>query len=124
MALGSNKLVAFVVTRDRERAKTFYRDTLGLALTSEDAFAMVFHANGTMLRIATVKEFIPAPHTVLGWEAPDIEASVKSLRAAGVVFTHYEGFGQDDLEIWTAPGGARVAWFKDPDGNTLSLSQH
>ena len=123
MILGSHDIVAFVHTCDRERAKAFYRDKLGLTLISEDPFAMAFDAHGIMLRVASVKALTAAPYTVLGWKVPDIAAAVTELQRAGVAFEHYEGLGQDELGIWTAPGGAKVAWCKDPDGNTLSLTQ-
>jgi catechol 2,3-dioxygenase-like lactoylglutathione lyase family enzyme len=116
--------MTFLVTRDRAKAKAFYEGILGFRQTSDDAFAAVFDLNGTMLRISTVKDHQPPAHTVLGWQVPDIVDSVKVLRAKGVVFTIYEGFGQDELGIWTAPGGAaKVAWFLDPDNNNLSLTQ-
>ena len=122
--LGSQKLMAFVATRDPVRAKEFYGATLGLRFVSDDGFALVFEANGTMVRIATVHELNPPPYTVLGWEVGDIESAVKALTAAGVAFERYGMFSQDELGIWSAPGGTCVAWFKDPDGNTLSVSQH
>lgn len=122
--LTSQKLMAFVATRDPARAKEFYGGTLGLKFVSDDGFALVFDANGTTLRIATVGELNPAPFTILGWQVADIESAVQALTAAGVVFERYGMFPQDELGIWLAPGGVRVAWFKDPDGNTLSLSQH
>jgi len=115
--------MTFIVARDRERAKAFYHEVLGFEMTSEDPFAAVFDLNGTMLRIATVKDFEAQPHTVLGWEVSDIAATVKALMAKGVRFTTYEGMGQDELGIWSAPGGTKVAWFLDPDGNNLSLTQ-
>ena len=119
-------LIAFVATRDAERAKKFYRDTLGLTLVSDETpFALVFDAHGTMLRVTPVKELAPAVYTVLGWQVPDIYAAAKALQKAGVQFERYDGVPQDELGVWTAPGGAaRVAWFKDPDGNTLGISQH
>ena len=121
----SAKAMTFIATRDRETAKKFYSGTLGFAQIHEDDFAVVFDLNGIMLRISTVKDHKPVPHTVLGWEVPDIEAAVKALTAKGVKFNIYEGFGQDALGIWSAPGSTnKVAWFLDPDGNTLSLSQH
>jgi len=123
--LGSSKIVAFAGVKDADRARAFYRDTLGLRLVSEDGFALVFDANGTMLRVALVREVVAAPYTVLGWEVDDIVATAKALTKAGVKLEHYESFlKQDKLGIWTAPGGTRVAWFKDPDGNLLSISQH
>jgi len=122
---GSAKAMTFIVTRDRERSKAFYRDILGFRMTAEDGFAAVFDLNGTTLRISTVPDFKPQPHTVLGWEVPDIAASIHALKAKGVRFTVYEGMGQDELAIWTAPdSGARVAWFLDPDGNNLSLTEY
>jgi catechol 2,3-dioxygenase-like lactoylglutathione lyase family enzyme len=122
--LGSAKLMAFAATRNPEQAKAFYADKLGLDFLYDDGFAVVFNANGVTLRIARVQEVAKAQYTVLGWEVADIAAKVKELSAAGVKFERYGFPDQDELGIWTAPGGARVAWFKDPDGNTLSLSQH
>jgi catechol 2,3-dioxygenase-like lactoylglutathione lyase family enzyme len=120
----SAKAMTFIVTRDREKSKAFYRDILGFNMSYEDQFAAVFDLNGTSLRISSVPDFRPQAHTVLGWHVPDITASVTALSSKGVRFTVYEGMGQDDLAIWTAPGGkAKVAWFLDPDGNNLSLSQ-
>ncbi len=120
----SAKTMAFVVTRDRPRAIGFYRDVLGFRLVSQDDFAAVFDLNGIMMRLAASADHVAAGHTVLGWEVTDIAASVRALGEAGVVFKMYDGFGQDALGIWTAPGGgARVAWFADPDGNVLSLAE-
>ena len=121
--LGSRKLVAFIATRDLGRAKAYYRDTLGLSLISEDEFALVFDAAGTMLRITRVQEVAAAEYTVLGWQVPDIVRMAKNLQKAHVTLQRYPGMPQDELGIWTSPRGARVAWFKDPDGNTLSITQ-
>jgi catechol 2,3-dioxygenase-like lactoylglutathione lyase family enzyme len=121
--LGSQELVAFVATRDPRRAKTFYRDTLGLPLVSEDQFALVFDAAGTMLRVATVQEVAVANYTVLGWKVSDIVQTANKLQEAGVSLERYAGMQQDELGIWRSPSGARVAWFKDLDGNTLSITQ-
>jgi len=123
--LADQSLIGFVAASDPERAKKFYRDTLGLPLVSEELpFALVFDAHGTMLRVAIVKEVAPARYTVLGWQVRDIIAAAKTLSEAGVRFERYPGMEQDELGIWHSPGGAQVAWFKDPDGNTLSISQH
>jgi len=123
--LASAKLVAFAATTNQERAKEFYGGVLGLGLLSQDGFAVVFDANGVMLRVSTVREVAQAQYTVLGWEVSDIVRTVKELEKAGVKFERYSFPGQDEMGIWTAPGGsARVAWFKDPDGNILSISQH
>jgi catechol 2,3-dioxygenase-like lactoylglutathione lyase family enzyme len=123
--LADQSLIGFVAASDPERAKMFYRDTLGLPLVSEELpFALVFDAHGTMLRVFIVKEVLPARYTVLGWKAPDIVTAVTALSQAGVRFERYPGMEQDELGIWSSPSGARVAWFKDPEGNTLSLSQH
>jgi len=121
--LGSEKLVAFVATRDPARAKEFYRDTLGLRLVSEDEFALVFDAAGTMLRIARVQELSAAKYTVLGWQVRDIVRAAEQLQKAHVALERYPGMQQDELGIWKSPSGAKVAWFKDPDGNTLSITQ-
>ena len=120
----SAKTMSFIITRDRPKSVAFYRDVLGFKFVSEDNFAAVFDMNGTMLRISTLKDFQPGQHTVLGWDVPDIVASVTALTAKGVKFNIYEGFGQDKLGIWNSPAGdAKVAWFLDPDGNNLSLTQ-
>ena len=122
--LGSSKITAFVGVRDPDRAKSFYRDVLGLKLASEQLpFALVFDCQGTMLRAAIVPNVVAAPYTVLGWQVVDIAAEVKSLQAAAVQFQRYDGMKQDPLGIWTSPSGARVAWFQDPDGNLLSITQ-
>ena len=121
--LALNKIVAFVATKDFAKARPFYQDKLGLKLVSEDGFALVFDIDGTMLRIAKVKDFTPAGFTILGWEVEGIEKSVSELVEKGVTFERFPGLTQDGLGIWSAPGGAKVAWFKDPDGNILSLSQ-
>ena len=119
----SARIVAFVGTLNPARAKQFYQGTLGLNLVAEDNFALTFDVQGTMLRVTTVPKLTPAGFTVLGWAVKDIAAAVRELQQAGVKFERYD-FPQDELGIWSAPGGAKVAWFKDPDGNTLSLSQH
>jgi len=120
----SAKAITFIITRDRPKSVAFYRDVLGFPLISEDMFAAVFDLNGTMLRISTVETHQAGPTTVLGWEVPDIAESVKALRAKGVAFNIYDGFGQDELGIWTSPASdALVAWFRDPDGNVLSLTE-
>jgi len=121
--LTANEIVAFAATSDPNRAKAFYKDILGLHLVSEDHFAIVFDAAGTMLRVTNVGEFTPHPFTVLGWDTVDIAGEIHSLAKAGVKFERFPGMTQDDLGIWTAPGGAQIAWFKDPDGNILSLTQ-
>ena len=120
----SAKTMTFIITRDRAKAKAFYTEILGFKFVSEDNFAAVFDLNGTMLRMSTLKDFKPQMHTVLGWDVPDIVAAVTALKAKGVTFNIYEGLDQDKLGIWSPPGsGTKVAWFLDPDGNNLSLTQ-
>jgi catechol 2,3-dioxygenase-like lactoylglutathione lyase family enzyme len=122
--LHSAAIMAFSATTDADRAKAFYRDQLGLRLVSDEGFALVFDAAGTMLRVQRVKEVRPAQYTALGWQVPDIAAKVEELEKAGVQFERHGLPDQDEKCIWTAPGGAaKVAWFKDPDGNILSLTQ-
>ena len=120
--LGSSELVAFVATTDIDRALVF-RDTLGLSLVEESPFACVVDAHGTPLRVTPVGEIGTAPYTVLGWAVDDSRATVQALGVAGVRFERFEGMDQDDVGVWTAPNGAQVAWFTDPDGNVLSLTQ-
>jgi catechol 2,3-dioxygenase-like lactoylglutathione lyase family enzyme len=123
--LAGYNMIGFATIVDVERAKAFYRDTLGLRLLQEEPpFALVFEANGRMLRLGMGKSLPPAHGTVLGWEVPDVATVVRDLQQAGVHFEHFPQMPQDELGIWSAPGGAKVAWFKDPDGNILSLSSH
>ena len=125
LRLADNEMIAFVATRDPARSKEFYEQTPGLRLVSEELpFALVFDLRGTMLRTTVVEKLTPARYTVLGWQVPNIVAGAQALQRAGVVFQRYPGMEQDESGIWTSPSGAKVAWFKDPDGNTLSISQH
>lgn len=121
--LGSAKIVAFAPTQDAKRAREFYEGVLGLKLVSEDPFALEFDASGTMLRVTNVPKFAPQQFTVLGWDVKDITKTVAELSSKGVEFQHYGMPGQDKRGIWTLPSGAKVAWFKDPDGNVLSVTQ-
>jgi catechol 2,3-dioxygenase-like lactoylglutathione lyase family enzyme len=121
--LSASKLMAFVATSDAARAREFYEKTLGLRFVSDESFALVFDANGTTLRIQKVQKTQPPPFTVLGWEVSNIRESVMALRNRGVRFEHVGTIQQDDLEVWTAPDGTKVAWFKDPDGHTLSVTE-
>lgn len=125
--LSATPIIGFIPTRDANRALEFYEKTLGLHFVSDDGFALVFKSGDNMIRIARVQELTPPPYTILGWEVTDIVAEVTALTAKGLVFARYPFLPQDQVDalgIWSAPGGARVAWFQDPNGNTLSLSQH
>lgn len=122
--LASSHLAAFAATAQPEVARAFYRDTLGLTFVSEDDFAVVFDANGTALRLQKVRRVEPRPYTLLGWRVEEIGSVVQQLTARGVEFLRFEFMLQDALGVWAAPGGAKVAWFKDPDGNVLSLAEH
>jgi catechol 2,3-dioxygenase-like lactoylglutathione lyase family enzyme len=121
--LASSNLVAFVSAIDAARAREFYRDVLGLRLVHESPLALEFDANGTMLRVTIVRRVDPAAYTVLGWAVADIAKAVDALSSRGVRFLRYEGINQDERGIWLSPGGGRIAWFADPEGNTLSLTQ-
>jgi catechol 2,3-dioxygenase-like lactoylglutathione lyase family enzyme len=113
----------FVRISDPERSRRFYEETLGLAFDYDNPYVMVFRSGNSQIIAQIVKEFAPVPATVLGWEVKDIENVVSALRNSGVVFEKYEGMDQDELGIWKSPAG-KVAWFKDPDGNILSVSEH
>jgi len=122
--LASHKIMAFAPTLDTNKARPFYEGVLGLRVLSQDNFALALDAAGIMLRVTNVPPtFKPQPFTILGWEVPDVAEAVSALKAKGV---HFESYGmptQDAEGVWTAPGGAKIAWFKDPDGNILSLAQ-
>ena len=121
--LTDKQLKAFVPTVKPAEAKKFYKDILGLTFLSEDNYALEFNANGTLLRITIVPELTPHPFTVLGWNVEDISSVIKSLNMKGVICEKYDFLQQDSLGIWTSPNGSKVAWFKDPDGNVLSLTE-
>ncbi len=120
--LDSASVVGFIPTKDFQRAKSFHRATIGLRFVAEDDFALVFESGGTTIRVVKVDDFTPYGFTLLGWQVDDIQKSVSSLKKRGIAFERYSWMKQDASGIWTAPGGTRVAWFKDPDGNVLSVS--
>jgi len=123
--LGGSDVIAFAPTTDAERARAFYEGVLGLRLVADEKpFALVFDAHGIMLRVTAVRELKPQQFTILGWRAADIEATIDRLAGAGVEFQRYKGMNDTDPRgIWNSPNGGRIAWFKDPDGNVLSLTQ-
>lgn len=118
------KLTAFLATATPARSKTFYEGTLGLRLVADDDFALVFDCNGTQLRIQKVERVQPASFTALGWQVASIRGAVTGLAKRGILFERYAFLQQDDLGVWEAPSRTKVAWFKDPDGNLLSLAEH
>src|SRR6266849_7803630 len=120
------RIIGFLVTNDSERATKFYRDVLGFGVIDEDEYAVVLDANGTMIRLNKGRDFKPAQGTVMGREVDDIHGAIRELASRGVQFEQFNlpFMKQDQLGVWTPPNGDRVAWFKDPDGNVLSLSQH
>jgi catechol 2,3-dioxygenase-like lactoylglutathione lyase family enzyme len=122
-ALPGGELVAFVPTADLERSHAFYGGVLGLSRVEASPFANAYDVGGSRLRVTRVDGPPAASFTVLGWSVPDVAAAIDALEARGVAFERYDGMAQDEAGVWTAPSGAKVAWFKDPDGNTLSLSQ-
>jgi catechol 2,3-dioxygenase-like lactoylglutathione lyase family enzyme len=122
--LGEYELIVFAQTTHPELAKSFYADVLGLKFQGEDPFAFSFLAERTLIRIQKMRaEYSPLPWTRFGWSVPDIAAAVKNLTDKGVAFERMKGVPQDDAGIWTTPDGTKVCWFKDPDGNVLSLTQ-
>ena len=114
--------MGFVATSNPEKAMSFYRDTLGLPMLADEDFAIVFQIKGSVLRVQKVPQHSPAQHTVFGWTVEDIRSSVTSLSESGVEFLRFPMFEQDELGIWETDG-ARIAWFSDPDGNVLSLTE-
>jgi catechol 2,3-dioxygenase-like lactoylglutathione lyase family enzyme len=121
--LAAFDLVSLVGVADMGRARHFYGDVLGLPVVEESPFAVVVEVHGRMLRLTAVEKPVAAPYSVLAWNVDDIDAVIDGLTARGVTFARYEGMDQDERGVWTAPGGARIAWFLDPDGNNLSLVQ-
>ena len=121
--LAASDVIAFASTTDLARARSFYETALGLSLVDENAYACVFNAHGTMLRITAVAEVAHPGYTVLGWRVTDVSETVARLETRGVVFARYDGMEQDAQGVWTTPSGDRVAWFADPDGNVLSLTE-
>jgi catechol 2,3-dioxygenase-like lactoylglutathione lyase family enzyme len=121
--LGNATLTAFVATTDAARSKSFYAGTLGLPLLSEDHFALVLDCRGIQLRIQVLKELRPQSFTVLGWQVANVRQTVSALAKGGVALERYPYLQQDDFGVWQAPSGAKVAWFKDPDGNLLSVTE-
>lgn len=127
MLLTDNSPIAFIPIRNAQAARLFYEKTLGLTFVTDDSFAMVFAlgvAPQTMLRLVRMGDFSPASYTVFGWAVDDLEQAVDELATNGITFLRFSYFEQDPRGIWKAPDGSQVAWFKDPDGNTLSLSRH
>jgi catechol 2,3-dioxygenase-like lactoylglutathione lyase family enzyme len=122
--LDSAKIMPFVPITDSARSRSFYEEKLGLRFISDDGFALVMDSNNVTVRLAKVGKFTPAGFTILGWQVPAIEQAIAALKQKGVGFEKFPGLPQDEHGIWAAPGGSKVAWFKDPDGNILSLSQH
>jgi len=121
--LADAPIMAFVSAVDLDRARAFYEEVLGLAVEEVNDFACVMRSGGTSLRVTRVESLASQPFTVLGWEVDDIESTVDGLIARGTIFERYDGMSQDERGIWTAPSGAKIAWFPDPDGNVLSLTQ-
>ena len=118
-----DKPVLFLATANAERSRAFYEQVLGLTFVSDEPPALVFQVGDSMLRIQKVQQVHTAPYTVLGWDVSDIRGTVRRLSEAGVVFERFEGMNQDSDGIWQAPSGALVAWFRDPDGHVLSMTQ-
>lgn len=122
--LVSGRIMGFVLTKDAKQARDFYENKLGFEFISDDEFALVMRAGQNKIRLAKGTKFTPPHYTVLGWEVQDITSVVKWLLQRGVVFEKYPFVQDQQLGIWTTPNGDKVAWFKDPDGNVLSVSQH
>ena len=121
--LTSAGAITFVATAKPAEAREFYESKLGLRFVEDSPFALVFDLDGTMLRIQKVARVVTTGYTALGWQVDDIKAAVKELVAAGITFERFDNMPQDEDGIWATPDGSAVAWFKDPDGNTLSVVQ-
>ena len=117
------KSILFAATANPEQSLSFYQDVLGLQLISDQPFALVFSTAGIMLRVQKVEQVMPPPYTSLGWEVVNLAQATSELINKGVVFERFPFLDQDDAGIWTTPDGAQVAWFKNPDGNLISITQ-
>jgi catechol 2,3-dioxygenase-like lactoylglutathione lyase family enzyme len=124
MPLSEAQVTPFLASTDLARARAFFEGVLGLQVLSLDSFALMLKTPNGSIRVTQVHEHALAPYTVLGWDVPDIHAVVRGLTLRGVAFKRYPGMAQDELGIWTAPSGSRIAWFNDPDDNVLSVAQH
>lgn len=127
MSLATSLPIAFIPTQEPEAARKFYEQTVGLKFVTDNDFAIVFRVGPepqAMLRIVRARGFSPALYTIFGWEVENVEQSVDELLGKGIQFLRYGHFEQDARNIWNAPDGSRIAWFQDPDGNTLSISEH
>lgn len=122
--LSESEVMGFIPTKDAAKARAFYEGKLGLRFISDDSFALVVESRGTIIRISKVENFTPFTFTILGWRVKNIEEDVRNLSSQGVSFRRFPGLDQNELGIWTSPDSTKVAWFQDPDGNLLSLSQH
>jgi len=122
--LNNSRIIGFAPTKDAAKAKDFYVGRLGMEFVSEDGYALVLNANGNMLRVIKAGDFKPVHYTVLGWEVKNIESVVAGLKSAGVSFEQYPFIQNKESSVWNAPNGDKIAWFKDPDGNVLSISEH
>lgn len=122
--LSGAPVISFIPTKNPARARAFYEGVLGLRFISADPFALVFDANGTSLRIVQVSQFEPFPFTILGWRVPRLKHTLAQFKERGILCERFRGMDQDDSGVWKSPSGAQVAWFKDPDGNLLSVSEY
>ena len=123
MSLGDCEVTAFLATSHPDEARRFYSDVLGMTVEDDGPFAIVLRGPNAAVRIQKVREFRPAPFTALGWKVRDVRGTAAELTGKGLKFERFEGMAQDELGIWLSPSGARVCWFRDPDGNVLSLTQ-
>ena len=121
--LAEMDLKAFVPTLSPDKAQFFYQELLGLELMSADEYALEFNAHGVSLRVITVSAFKPHEFTVLGWNVPDLSTLIHTMHSKGIFCERFPFLQQDNLGIWISPRGSKIAWFKDPDGNLLSLTE-
>ena len=122
--LNTSSVVAFAATSQPDTARAFYGESLGLTLLEETPFALVFDAAGTTLRIQKVEQATPPPYTVLGWEVTGIDSTMEALTGRGIAFEKFQGLPQNEQGVWITPDGTKVAWFRDPDGHLLSLTEN
>ncbi|NKC01482.1 MAG: VOC family protein [Pseudomonadales bacterium] len=122
--LANAELQTLALTADIPTAITFYEEVLGLSLKANSDGAAVFDVGGRDLRVSPVAETSPTEHTVFGFAVADVQGVAEELSSKGVPLVEFQGFPHDQNGLVATPDGSRVCWFRDPDGNLISVVQY